>query len=201
MNDLVDLFLLGGLLAFIAILIHRMRAKRYAARQAALGKDLRARRKSFRRNEIVCAIIDSVYFELYGDDTVIVGSHEDAAWLASVISLFKPREIAELRRAVHETICSTGREAYEWHMKNPSLNYPDHSISPPALGYAIKHGKLTPEEVAAIRFDHGETAEEYVVMADRLLDKVMAQLKAGTAYIDWTRFQDMEEPEECFDNH
>lgn len=80
-----------------------------------------------------------------------------------------------LMSAVHVGLCTAGRRAYEWCMKNPALNHPDHSTSPKALGYAMMHRVFSQEEISKLQFDHGETVEEYIRSAEGLLDLFVAE--------------------------
>lgn len=111
---------------------------------------------------------------LIGDTQNVFGDKQDTVLIQWVIqhNYIEHNAIAE---AVHEAICRNGREVFEWHRRSPR-NYPDHSHSPQALGYAIAYGALTDEEIRLISFDHGETAETYRKMSEGLYETVMSQL-------------------------
>lgn len=85
----------------------------------------------------------------------------------------------ELKKAVHDRLCGIGFENIQTHLKSFSWNYviyPDHTMSPVSIGYAIKYaGYLTPN-LNLIKFDHGETAKYYIDMANGLLETVMSQI-------------------------
>lgn len=80
-----------------------------------------------------------------------------------------------LRSAVHEGICTLGRRCFDRHIAHPNI-LPDHTLSPEALGYACRHGTVTAEEAACIRFDHDETLGKYVEKAEDFLEKVLTQI-------------------------
>lgn len=83
----------------------------------------------------------------------------------------------DLVSAVNKMLLAFGKKMHRVHtesMQDGRLTiFPDHLPSPHALGYAIKNGSVLPIQ---IKFDHGETAKEYMVKAEGLLDKVVAQL-------------------------
>lgn len=84
----------------------------------------------------------------------------------------------DCREAVHKGLVQCGVQMFVY-LQRCSWAYPDHVLSPQALGYAILHEGVTAEQVATIRFDHGETSEQYCENARTLLDTVMEQLRAG----------------------
>lgn len=146
----------------------------------------------FNKNEIVDAILAVVCarMSLHSGGIAVIGSKEDAQMLQGVIaSGYIPADL--LRKAVHDGICDIGREMFEWHRAHPLLNRLDRCLSPEAFGYAMKHGELSTKEIASVRFDHGETPEEYIASAEDLLDKVLKQLAEGTAFSDLSAFADM----------
>ena len=82
----------------------------------------------------------------------------------------------KFREIMHKKLLQYGELMYKIHLdsrKNRLPMYPDHLPSPHALGYVIKHGLVS---ATSIKFDHGELDEEYIAMADGLLDKVIDQL-------------------------
>ncbi len=179
--DRTIITMLASVFGFILAIVSQRKAK-----NGAPDLETSFRMKYFSGREIVRAMIKNVRYglSLHSDGSVVVGRYEDALLVAWMMNHYlDKKERNELGRAVHEAICAIGRECFAWHRRNPEYNYPDHSLSPLALGYAIKHRALTDEEVASIRFDHGETAEGYAAKAESLLEKVMRQLKEGTAYI------------------
>jgi len=163
---------------WFAIILKRHRAsQRVVPRFVTLG--------SFNRpdvKEAICANIRA-NLSLHGDGLAVVGGKKDALLVKWVIDNdYVPKEVLE--RVVHESICNIGREMFEWHRANPIGNKLDHALSPEALGYAMRWGVLSPEERASIRFDHGETPEKYIQSSTGLFEKVMRQLRDGTAFLD-----------------
>lgn len=119
--------------------------------------------------------------DLWGNNQVVVGTAKDALLMKWVFeNEYVPKD--DIAKAVHERLCEIGRGVYEWHIAAPLIRYPDHSVSPEALGYAILHGAVSVEEARMIRFDHGETADEYRKMAEGLHESVVRQLAAGNTY-------------------
>jgi len=116
---------------------------------------------------------------LIWNDVAYIGDRNDARL---VQWLLENDYIPEwkIRQAVHSAVCATGKAIFERHCEAPNSGYPDDCLqSPSALGYAIWKGVVTPEEATLIKFDHGETVDDYIAMAENLIDKVMDQLKAG----------------------
>jgi hypothetical protein len=141
--------------------------------------------KDFKK-DVTFAFLDILYanMSLHGEGIAVIGSREDAQLVKWLIeNRYFPEGMLEA--AIHDCICKIGREMFEWHRKNPLDNYPDHALSPEALGYAIKHGAVSSKEAASIRFDHGETVAQYIASSDGLFEKVMQQLREGTAFFDW----------------
>lgn len=137
---------------------------------------------------------------LWGGGRVVIGREKDALlmkWVFEHEYVLKE----DLAKAVHDRLCAIGREAYEWHVRAPIVNYPDHSASPEALGYAILHGVVSDEEAKRIRFDHGETAKEYRKMAEGLCEKVMEQLAAGTAFFQMSSLPSGDADSYCCCSH
>jgi hypothetical protein len=75
---------------------------------------------------------------------------------------------------VHTVVMEAGREMYEIHTRRNVP--PDHLASPDVFGYAIAHGAFTERELKKIRFDHGETLDEYRAKAEGLLVRLVDQL-------------------------
>lgn len=86
----------------------------------------------------------------------------------------------ELERAIHKGLCAEGRMSYLWTRRN-SMNRPDHSNAPYAIGYALMHRAITYEEALLMKFDHGETLESYIWSAYGLLDWAVAEF--GKPYV------------------
>lgn len=85
----------------------------------------------------------------------------------------------DLKHFINKQLLAFGKRMYRVHTESMQegrlITFPDHLISPHALGYAIKCGTVLP---IFIRFDHGETAKEYMKKADGLLEEVLEQLLA-----------------------
>ncbi len=86
-------------------------------------------------------------------------------------------EKESLRHLIHKQLLACGKKMYRTHADSMQdgqlITFPDHLMSPHALGYAIKCGTVHP---VLIRFDHGETAKEYMNKAEGLLNGVINQL-------------------------
>ncbi len=81
----------------------------------------------------------------------------------------------QLRDALHEGICICGESSFREHMERGEK--PDLTYSPHALGYAIIHDKISKKDAQRIKFDHGETVEQYKEMASGLLERVFTQIE------------------------
>lgn len=66
----------------------------------------------------------------------------------------------QLLEAVDFLLKKVGRSCYEEHRNGGQ--YPDHTVSPQAFAYALKHGELSFKEARIIKFDHGETQQSFV---------------------------------------
>ena len=132
--------------------------------------------------EAICSNIRA-NLVLYGSCRAVIGDSDDALLVKWVIDNEYISK-AKLERAVHDGICQVGRGMFEWCLANPSFNRPDHATSPEALGYAIKHGVISSEEVKLLQFDMGDTPEGFIKSSEGLLESVMSQLAAGTAFFD-----------------
>lgn len=120
---------------------------------------------------------------LHGEGVAVVGNKKDALLVKWIIdNEYVPKK--DIERAVHEGILQVGRSMFAWCCDDPLGNRPDHSLSTEALGYAMRHRAISIEEIATIRFDHGETPEEYIKSSEGLFEKVMLQLQNGTAFFD-----------------
>lgn len=67
---------------------------------------------------------------------------------------------AQLLEAIDVLLKRVGRSCYEEHRNGGQ--YPDHTSSPQAFAYALKHGELSFKEARIIKFDHGETQQSFV---------------------------------------
>jgi hypothetical protein len=86
-----------------------------------------------------------------------------------------------LSQSIHKGLCRFGKEMHEEYLRGV---YPDHVRSPEAYAYAIREGWVQPAGVKHIRFDHGETLEQFMARADGLLDRVTTQLVDGVSFLD-----------------
>lgn len=118
-----------------------------------------------------------------------IGSKEDSLLMKWV---FEHKYIPEgdISKAVHERLCAIGRKMYEKHIRAPLTNYPDHSASPEALGYALLHGIISADEALMIHFDHNETVDMYRKKAEKLHESVMQQLATGETYLLFPEYDD-----------
>lgn len=81
----------------------------------------------------------------------------------------------DISKWVHVRLLKIGRTCYEQHKQR--RQYPDHTLSPSALAYALKHGEITHSEATSIKFDHGETVETFIEIYERgIAEKVLEQL-------------------------
>ena len=71
-----------------------------------------------------------------------------------ILSEIKVREILDKK------LKRSGRTCFEDHLSRGT--YPDHTFWPEALAYAIREGEFSTEEIARIRFDHGDNAETFI---------------------------------------
>lgn len=76
-----------------------------------------------------------------------------------------------VEEAIHNRLLDLGCAMQIMHLR--TRTFPDHLGSNEVFGYALKHGKVHPDDVT---FDHGETAEEYILASDGLLETVFDQL-------------------------
>lgn len=182
-----SLALLGSALIFIAIFILALYLwQETPAKPNPTSKERRlVTMKNFSHPMLEDAILDTIRLNLslHGDGIAVIGQKKDALLVKWIIdNQYIPGD--KLRRAVHDGICQAGREMFEWCRASPLLHRPDHVLCPAGLGYAMKHGAISSEEVALLRFDHYETPEEYIALSRGLLDKVIKQLAEGTAFFD-----------------
>lgn len=76
-----------------------------------------------------------------------------------------------VEEAIHNRLLELGCTMQIMHLRTGT--FPDHLGSNEVFGYVLKHGKVHPDDVT---FDHGETAEEYILASDGLLEAVFDQL-------------------------
>lgn len=105
-------------------------------------------------------------------------SHKDAVLLKWIIENNYILE-HDLKHAVHEGICKNARNAYELYRNDTRLRPDDSLCCPPAFAYGIVHRAISATEVSHIKFDHGETLQEFCGRADGLLESVMDQLRSA----------------------
>lgn len=82
----------------------------------------------------------------------------------------------QLRNAVHEGLCAEGRRCYTKHISNPRA-FPTYHWSAEALGYAIKHGRVTDDETAFIIFRHNDTIAHLLNLSEKLLEHAMKYMR------------------------
>lgn len=102
----------------------------------------------------------------------------------------------KLLGVIHTLLKKIGRACYNQHLAG---EYPDHTSSPQALAYALKHDEFTPKEERRIKFDHSETKSSFIELyAGNIQQSIFNQLiteregpiKMPTGVAD-----------ECFDCH
>lgn len=132
------------------------------------------------QNEVCGVVLSKIQNDLVLSFNRVIMSEKDTLLLKWMIESHYISE-TKLSAAVHLGLCNLGRKCYLWCQNGSSfrINYPDHSLSPEAFGYAIRQGAITPEEAATIRFDHNETLEGFIAGGDGLLESVMEQLAEG----------------------
>lgn len=73
----------------------------------------------------------------------------------------------QIREWLHSRLLAVGRDSYDQHLNKGE--YPDHTVSPHCLAYAIAYGEITPQEAAKIKFGHGETVRTFFSKAEENL--------------------------------
>lgn len=66
----------------------------------------------------------------------------------------------ELLGAIDVLLKRNGRISYVQHLRD-KVAAPDHTISPQAFAYALKHGEFSQKEINTIKFDHDDTKESF----------------------------------------
>ena len=107
-----------------------------------------------------------------------LGETSDNTWFLKFLKALFENEVfspEDFRGAVIK-----GVKTFGYVMQGQVLHgeYPDHIISPPALAYVLRRGDIDPASARRIRFDHGETLEQFQSRADGLIDKILHQLSS-----------------------
>jgi hypothetical protein len=138
-------------------------------------------------NKIVKETLTSL--EIYGNGDIQGWSQENAQVLASLVhkNVITRHDVS---MCIHARLLEIGRACYEDHKKG---EYPDHTISPSAFAYTLKHYALNEEEEKSIRFDHGQTAESFIQtyeqnIAEKVLKKLLGEQSLFTFEINSQQF-------------
>lgn len=104
----------------------------------------------------------------------------------------------DIKGQVHNVLILIGIQQYKQILNG---KYPDHVSSCGAFGYAVTHDKVMSGFAKTIKFDPGETIEDYKKLAIGLVERVTTQLL--TQPKDKTKFALLIKAgnEECFDSH
>ena len=117
-------------------------------------------------------------FELAEAKLGMVGWSKEQARFLNFCLDNEVMSIKELEEAVAVRIRKLGRESYLGHIN--SGTWPDHTMSPQALAFAIRTGELTDGETDKITFDQGDTRYNFFKgIEDTLVATVIAQLRAA----------------------
>lgn len=108
----------------------------------------------------------------FSERHILQHRERDAKLLSLILaSGYVSRE--KIEEYVHGRLIALGVETFNEH-RGPMKTAPDHCFgSHHALGYALKHGVVN---AANIHFDHGETGEKYIGMAEGLLEDITNRL-------------------------
>lgn len=101
----------------------------------------------------------------------VLGYTEEASRLLKFLVEGEYLERNLVNEAVHYHLLEIGYATQLMHLHTGT--FPDHLGSNEVFGYALKHEKVHPDDVT---FDHGETAEEYILASEGLLEAVLDQL-------------------------
>lgn len=85
----------------------------------------------------------------------------------------------DLEATVHKRLCAIGINNIDTHINSFTwefIRYPDHSVSPVSIGYPVIHSQVSKEKLGLIKFDHGETIEDYIRGSYGLFDKVLNEI-------------------------
>ncbi|MDO8604429.1 MAG: hypothetical protein Q7K40_03470 [bacterium] len=80
-------------------------------------------------------------------------------------------EMSLVNEAVHRYILEMGNGMYIRHLQ--TKEFPDHLGAAAVLGYALENKMISPKQIT---FDHGETADEYILASEGLLEHIVGQL-------------------------
>ncbi|MGB2580388.1 MAG: hypothetical protein WBC83_01720 [Minisyncoccia bacterium] len=101
----------------------------------------------------------------------VIGYTEESSKLLKFLVDGEYIESKLVQETIHDRLLELGCAMQIMHLRTGT--FPDHLGSDTVFGYALKHGKVHPADVT---FDHGETAEEYILESDGLLEAVFDQL-------------------------
>jgi len=101
----------------------------------------------------------------------VIGYTEESSKLLKLLIDGEYIESKLVSEAIHNRLLELGCAMQIMHLRTGT--FPDHLGSNEVFGYSLKHGKVHPADVT---FDHGETAEEYILESDGLLEAVFDQL-------------------------
>ncbi len=109
----------------------------------------------------------------------LMSDAQNDAWCRTFLrALFESRVFTpeDFREAVTQAVGTYGLAMYQQVLRG---EYPDHVTSPQALAYVLRIGVLSPGVASGIRFDHGETLEQFKARSEGLIEKIMKQLTDG----------------------
>lgn len=93
------------------------------------------------------AVTDGIeHATIYEDSIAFMGCNNKNVRILSVLIKEGIVTQEKVLKAIHILLKKTGRACYEQHLAG---KYPDHTSSPQALAYALKHHEFTPEEELA----------------------------------------------------
>lgn len=138
--------------------------------------------------------IEQVTF--YGGSTTFVGWNSRNTRVLNVLIKEGVVTQEKLLGTIHTLLKKTGRNCYNQHMRG---EYPDHTSSPQAFAYALKHDEFTQKEERRIQFDHGETKLSFIEhYAGNIQQSIFNQLT--TEKEDSAKMLTVA-TDECFDCH
>lgn len=105
------------------------------------------------------------------DEREIIGHTEESSKLLKFLVDGGYLEQKLVEEAIHNRLLDLGCAMQILHLRTGT--FPDHLGSDALFGYALKHGKIHPDDVT---FDHDESATEYILKADGLLEAVFDRL-------------------------
>ena len=113
--------------------------------------------------------------DLYGADVSVLSSWDSVSTHLLKLCLRSGLlNEADITAVIHTRLLQIGRECYLQHRRG---EYPDHTISPHALAYAIHNDEFMHEELSSIEFDHGDNLESFMAgeigdLPEKLLEKL-----------------------------